>query len=134
MGQSPEAALRREAWEEAGLEPADLASLQAGSVLALDCDIPEGLQREHLHVWDLALPADRVPVNQDGEVAEHQRLPVAQALALAASGAMTVDASLATLDFAQRHGLLGQAPGDATALAAALAQMRVSADSKFMKL
>ena len=75
-----------------------------GRVVALHCDIPEGLQREHLHVYDLRLPAGRAPQNQDGEVAWHQCWPVAEALAAAATGRFTADAALATLDFAVRHG------------------------------
>ena len=108
-GQSPWQALLREGWEEAGLAAPTLQRARPGRVLALDCDIAEGLQCEHLHVWDLALPADAQPRNQDGEVAALHRLPVAEALALAASGQMTTDAALATLDFALRHRLLDPA-------------------------
>jgi 8-oxo-dGTP pyrophosphatase MutT (NUDIX family) len=107
-GQTPAQTLLREAWEEAGLQPALLQALAAGRVVALHRDIAEGVQQEHLHVFDLALPADFEPCNQDGEVAEWHRLPVAQALAQAAGDTMTVDASLATLDFALRHGLIDE--------------------------
>lgn len=120
LGQTPHEALLREAWEEAGLTPAHMAGLQRGSVLELRCDIPEGLQHEWLHVYDLALPPGVQPCNQDGEVAQHRLLPVDQALALAARGALTVDAALATLDFALRHGLLAD-----PALAQALQGLRV---------
>lgn len=120
LGQTPREALLREAWEEAGLTAAHLAGLQRGSVLELRCDIPEGLQHEWLHTYDLALPSGVQPCNQDGEVAQHRLLPVAQALALAARGALTVDAALATLDFALRHGLLAD-----PALAQALQGLRV---------
>lgn len=106
LGQSPSQALRREAWEEAGLRPEDMAPLRPGRVLHVMRDNAEGLQREWLYVYDLALPADRVPENQDGEVAELRLLPIDEALAVAASGQMTVDAALATLDFALRHRLL----------------------------
>ena len=44
-------------------------------------------------------------------------LDVAQALAHAAAGEMTVDAALATLDFALRHRLLPAAAHDAMAAA-----------------
>lgn len=122
LGQTPREALLREAWEEAGLRPEHLAGLQRGSVLELRCDIPEGLQHEWLHTYDLALPPGVQPCNQDGEVAQHRCVPVDQALALAAAGALTVDAALATLDFALRHGLLADA-----ALAQALDALRVPA-------
>jgi 8-oxo-dGTP pyrophosphatase MutT (NUDIX family) len=104
--QTPLEALLREAWEEAGLRTSQLAALRPGRMVRLQRDIPEGLQHEWLYVYDLALAADAQPHNQDGEVAELQLLPVAEALALAASDQMTVDASLVTLDFALRHRLL----------------------------
>ena len=117
-GQTPWQALQREGWEEAGLVPALLASAQAAGVLRLHRDVPEGRQLEDLHAFDLALPPGLQPQNQDGEVAGFHLLPVAEALALAARGAMTVDAALVTLDFGRRHGWLSaaQAQAQATAL------------------
>lgn len=105
-GQSPLEALRREAWEEAGVRPDVVQAARAGSVLRLLRDIPEGLQHEWLYAYDLPLPAGLQPRNQDGEVASFACLPVADALALAAGDTMTVDAALVTLDFALRHALL----------------------------
>ena len=113
-GQTPLEAVQREAWEEAGLTSAHLHGLTPGRVLLLQRDIPEGLQVEALHVFDLPLAADVQPANQDGEVAELMCLPVADALA--ATNEMTVDAALATLDLALRHGLL---PADQAAVLAA---------------
>lgn len=115
-GQTPLQALVREGWEEAGLMPSALTDLQPGRVIRLLRDIPEGLQCEDLHVFDLAVPADYTPVNQDGEVASFECLPVEQALALAAGADMTVDAALVTLDFGLRHGLLPEPAGAAAVL------------------
>jgi 8-oxo-dGTP pyrophosphatase MutT (NUDIX family) len=115
-GQSPWLTLQREGWEEAGLDAAQLRQARPGRVWRLERDLPEGWQLELLHVFDLALPAGLMPQNQDGEVHAFTLMPVPDALALARSGTMTVDASLATLDFALRHGLLGE---DAAALAQA---------------
>jgi len=122
-GQSPQQALVREGWEEAGLQSAQMATARAGSVLCLERDIAEGLQFEWLYAYDLPLPAGQVPQNQDGEVAGFHCLPLDEALALAAGTQMTVDAALVTLDFAVRHGLL--AGPSAQRLAAALAARRV---------
>lgn len=106
LGQQPAETLVREAWEEAGL-PAPLA---AGAVparqLSIERDIPEGLQREWLYAFDLELPADLEPANQDGEVQGFRLLPVAEAIELALGSSMTVDAALVTLDFGFRHGLM----------------------------
>jgi len=105
-GQSPAQTVVREAWEEAGLRPAQLAGLTAGRRFLVLRDVAEGLQREQISVYDLALPPDLLPINQDGEVHSFTLMPVEQALAHAAAGDMTVDAALVTLDFALRHRLL----------------------------
>ena len=112
--QSPRDTVVREAWEEAGLTPAQMHGASRGRVLQLLRDIPEGLQREWIHVYDVCLPVGLTPQNQDGEVAEVALHPLARALELAASDEMTVDAALVTLDFALRHQLLSSA--DAAAL------------------
>ena len=104
--QSPLDAIVREGWEEAGLEPHEMAGLVTGGQVDLECDIPEGRQHERLHVYDLAMPPGRVPRNVDGEVAEFRLMPVAEALERAAAGELTTDAALATLDFALRHRLI----------------------------
>jgi 8-oxo-dGTP pyrophosphatase MutT (NUDIX family) len=109
LGQSPAASVVREGWEEAGLRPAQMAGLRPGRRLRLARPIPEGFQREELSAFDLALPPGLVPANQDGEVHSITLMPVANALARAAAGDMTVDAALVTLDFALRHRLLPQA-------------------------
>lgn len=118
-GQSPHEALVREAFEEAGLLPAEVQDARAGSVLRLARDIPEGFQHEWLYAYDLPLPPGRVPVNQDGEVAGFELMALPDALA--AVDEMTVDAALVTLDFAARHGLV-----DDAALHAGLRTLRVA--------
>jgi 8-oxo-dGTP pyrophosphatase MutT (NUDIX family) len=105
-GQTPLQALVREAHEEAGLSPSQVAGVNPGRIVRLHRDIPEGLQREHVYSHDLCLPPGLVPHNVDGEVAGFELLPVREALARAAGPAMTVDAALVTLDFALRHGLV----------------------------
>lgn len=114
-GQTPLQTLVREGWEEAGLNPLQMQAAHAGRVLRTRRDTAEGLLFEDIHAFDLALPAGLQPCNQDGEVAGFTLLPVAQALQLAATAQMTVDAALVTLDFAWRHGLLTE-PAEAAAL------------------
>jgi 8-oxo-dGTP pyrophosphatase MutT (NUDIX family) len=110
-GQTPHEALLREGWEEAGLTLDVMLRATPARVLRLHRDIPEGLQFEDLHAFDLLLVPPELPHNQDGEVAGFTCLPVADALAIAMSRTMTVDAALVTLDFGIRHGLLTAPPG-----------------------
>lgn len=108
-GQTPHETLVREGFEEAGLSPAQMARAVPGRVIELDRDIPEGRQFERLHVFDLQLQPDERPVNQDGEVGEVHLWAMDEVVRQAAGAQMTVDASLVTLDFLLRHGLLGRA-------------------------
>ena len=99
-----EATLLKEAWEEAGIA-AELASRArpAGSV-DICRDQPDGLQRETIHVYDLWLPAEFVPANQDGEAVEHRLCAPDALLAILASEDVTADASLVIVDFQIRSG------------------------------
>jgi 8-oxo-dGTP pyrophosphatase MutT (NUDIX family) len=93
-----EATLVKECWEEAGIG-ADLAACAVrGRTAHVLQSIPEGTQAEQIFVYDLLVPEDFVPNNQDGEVSEHCLARVDEAARWIKEGAMTVDASLATLD------------------------------------
>ena len=88
----------KECWEEAGIA-ADLARrAQPGRTVHVLQSLPEGTQAEQVFVYDLALPEDFVPHNQDGEVGEHRLASIDETARWIEDGAMTVDASLATLD------------------------------------
>ena len=98
--------LIKEAWEEAGLDAALAASATPGRRLRIRREVPEGLQSEVIFVHDLVLPPQVMPHNQDGEVGEFMLLSSAAVLdLLRKGGAMTADASLATLDCLNRRGL-----------------------------
>jgi 8-oxo-dGTP pyrophosphatase MutT (NUDIX family) len=69
-GLSVEQVLVKEAWEEAGI-PAELARrARAGGTARILREVPEGVQSETVHVYDLELPDGFQPRNQDGEVSE----------------------------------------------------------------
>ena len=108
-GQTPAETVQREGWEEAGLRLAQMSGIEPGRVLLLARDIPEGFQNEAISVYDLALPPDLQPRNQDGEVASLALMLLAEAFERAAAGEMTVDAALVTLDFALRRRLIDAA-------------------------
>jgi hypothetical protein len=65
--------------------------------------LPEGTQAEQIFIYDLLLPEDFVPHNQDGEVGEHRLARIDEVARWIEDAAMTVDASLATLDCLLRH-------------------------------
>ncbi|MGY2491146.1 DUF4743 domain-containing protein [Cupriavidus sp. CP313] len=106
-GSDPLATLVRECEEESGIPPALAQGAQAHGMIEVLRDLPEGVQWEQVYVYDLLLPPGFTPRNQDGEVSEHRRVDVAALLAIMSAGAMTVDATLVTLDALGRRGWLG---------------------------
>ncbi len=100
-GVPPLQTIIREAWEEAGI-PAELAgkAIRAGEVRVLRV-VPEGVQSETIFVFELELVREFRPKNMDGEVAEFQRVPLAQVEEMLGSR-MTLDASLVALEFLAR--------------------------------
>ncbi len=62
--------------------------------------LPEGTQVEQIFVYDIVLPEDFAPRNQDGEVGEHRLARVSRTSRAGSKKASSpcVDASIATLD------------------------------------
>lgn len=108
-GSDPLATLVRECDEESGIPPSLASRAEAHGRFDVLRDIDEGVQWEQVFVYDLDLPPDFVPVNRDGEVAEHRRIGVGPLLAIMADCAMTLDATLATLDTLRRRGWIDAA-------------------------
>ena len=107
--------LVKEAWEEAGI-PAELARRATpGGELELLREVAEGVQCETIHVYDLELPRDFAPQNQDGEVAELKLVSLEEARRLIhQTDELTVDAALVALDyFNRRSARLASAPAGA---------------------
>ncbi|AZG14026.1 NUDIX hydrolase [Cupriavidus pauculus] len=103
-GSDPLETLVRECDEESGIPPALAGQAQAHGALDVLREIPEGVQWERVYIYDLLLPPDFVPHNRDGEVAEHRHIDPEALLAIMAGRAMTVDATLVTLDALRRRG------------------------------
>lgn len=124
-GESIELALEREGWEEAGI-PADRLELlpQTGLLLA-ERPVQRGLHREWLHVYDLWLSGSEQPCNQDGEVAEHVCLSLAEVEDLLVAERFMIDAALVAIDCLLRLGYWGER-GDE--IAAAMAAVRYPLD------
>ncbi|MCU0952839.1 MAG: DUF4743 domain-containing protein [Burkholderiaceae bacterium] len=101
-GEREEAALAREAMEEAGLDLSPIAVLRGGRVHVTRL-VPEGYQSEIVQVFDAVLPDEVVLANQDGEVATIERQSVEQVLAGIEDGRFTLEAALVLLDGLRRR-------------------------------
>lgn len=114
-GLSVEETLLKEAWEEAGIDAALARRATRGGRIELLREVPEGVQCELIQVYDLELPQDFVPRNQDGEVAEFRLLALAEVRRLVEeSDELTVDAALVALEFfSRRSERLASAPAGA---------------------
>ena len=99
-GLTQEQVLVKEAWEEAGI-PAELARRATrGGMVRILREVPEGVQSEVIYVYDLELPADFQPVNQDGEVAEFRLMELEDVFS---SKELTYDATLVARDYQSRN-------------------------------
>lgn len=104
-GESPEAALAREAWEEAGLAPSDFVA-ERGARFLVEREVPEGWMSEAIQSFDARLAVGVQPANQDGEVATIEAREPAAVVAAIEAHEFTLEASLTTLaSLAARAGL-----------------------------
>lgn len=106
-GESIQAALIRESFEEAGLPENLIAPLPPRSVRLSLRTVARGLHREHLHIFDIELPENRIPQNQDGEIAAFLLMDAQEIAAAIAAGQFMNDAALALLDTFARMEITG---------------------------
>jgi 8-oxo-dGTP pyrophosphatase MutT (NUDIX family) len=98
-GLSLEEVLVKEAWEEAGI-PAEIArTARRGGDAQILREVPEGVQSETVHVFDLQLPAGFEPRNQDGEVSEVRLFSFDE---VRSCKELTLEAELAVKDYFKR--------------------------------
>jgi 8-oxo-dGTP pyrophosphatase MutT (NUDIX family) len=93
-----EATLVKECWEEAGMSAELARTAERGGAFYVLQSLPEGTQAEQIFVYDIVLPEDFAPRNQDGEVGEHRLARIGEVARWIEDGQLTVDASIATLD------------------------------------
>ncbi len=86
---------RRELWEEAGYRLQAPEALVLAGRVRISGATPTGWHDEMLHVYNLSLPADFAPCNQDGEVQSFACLSASEVMAQLAAGPFTADAALA---------------------------------------
>ena len=92
--ETPESALLRESWEEAGLLPHHLKDGRRSGQFTVRRVLPEGYQVEHVTVVDTVLGPEVVPENQDGEVVALRTVSPEEVLEMVADGVFTLEAAL----------------------------------------
>ena len=88
--------------------PEALARLaQPAGALTYTMEVPRGLRRDMLFIYDLRVAEDFRPVNQDGEHTGFTKMPAHQALRLVdETNEFKFNVNLVIIDFAIRHGIL----------------------------
>ncbi len=99
--------LIKECAEEAAI-PAELTGGAVGvSAVSYQVERPEGVRRDVEFIFDLELPAEFVPRNDDGEVAGFELLPIEEIAEIARdTDTFKFNCSLVAIDFLIRHGII----------------------------
>jgi 8-oxo-dGTP pyrophosphatase MutT (NUDIX family) len=98
--------LVKEAWEEAGISAELAQKATPGGTISVLREVPEGVQSEMIAIYDLELPKDFQPQNQDGEVSEFRLL----AFAALEPEALTYEAGLVAQHYFKRRTTSAKAP------------------------
>jgi 8-oxo-dGTP pyrophosphatase MutT (NUDIX family) len=102
--ETPDSALERETWEEAGLRIAELQALQAVGRISVRRPVRQGYMVEHSDVFEALIPAALTPVNQDGEVERFECLSPESLVERMADGQFTLEAALMLAESLRRRG------------------------------
>jgi hypothetical protein len=99
--------LVKEADEEAMIPPDLIARAVPAGAVSYRMETALGIRDDVLFVYDLEVPADFIPHNQDGEFVDFTLMPAAAVLErIRASFDFKFNVNLVILDFAVRHGIL----------------------------
>jgi 8-oxo-dGTP pyrophosphatase MutT (NUDIX family) len=111
----------KEAWEEAGVPAALAEQARAVGDVRFTYQGDQGIDQGLDYQYELELPAEFEPVNQDGEVDAFYRWPAKEVLRqIETSGDFFYDANLAYIAFFLRHGLVPPDHPDHAALLSGL--------------
>jgi len=106
-GLSLEENVIKEAAEEASVPETLARQARPAGALNYAMEVPLGLRRDVLFLYDLRVPDDFIPVDQDNEHSSFEKMPAAQALRLVAeTDRFKFNVNLVIIDFAIRHGIL----------------------------
>jgi len=107
IGLSLDENLVKEAQEEAGLDAATARRAVPVGAITYTMEVPEGLKRDRMFVYDLDLPPGVTPVNTDGEVEEFGLWTLKDvADSVRTTGDWKFNVNLVVTDFLIRHGHL----------------------------
>lgn len=121
VGLGLKANLVKECAEEAGIPRALAEQAQATGTVTYAVSTERGFQPDVLFTFDLELPADFRPVNQDGEVDEFFLWPVAKvAETVRTTDAFKFNCALVAIDFLVRHGIISPEEPDYAEIVAGL--------------
>jgi hypothetical protein len=99
--------LIKEAGEEADMAPALARQARPVGAVLYRMAVPEGLRDDVLFIYDLAVPVDFVPRNNDGEIQGFARMSLAECLRWVREGdEFKFNVNLVLIDFALRHGAI----------------------------
>lgn len=109
--------LAKEADEEAAIPLTLAAAAVSVGAISYRTERPEGLRNDVLYLFDLELPADFIPHNKDGEIAEFFLWPLEKVIRqVRDTDEFKFNCSLVVIDFLIRHGYLGPEEPDFLAL------------------
>lgn len=118
-GLSPYDTLLKEAAEEAAIPAALAATATPTGTISYAMDRAEGLRRDLLHCYEIALPPDFTPRAVDGEVESFKLWPLPEVLdAVRHSDAFKFNVNLVLIALFLRHGMIAEP--EATTLRTAL--------------
>lgn len=121
FGLTLEQNLAKEAQEEAGIDEALIKTAKPAGILRYTMETEDGLKPDTLFLYDLAVPEDFTPHNQDGEISGFERMGLDDVLALVTeTESVKFNVNLVLIDLLLRKEALGLDARQGAALAAAL--------------
>jgi 8-oxo-dGTP pyrophosphatase MutT (NUDIX family) len=106
-GYGAAATLAKEAEEEAAIGPKLIARAVAAGALTYRMETKTGIRDDVMFVYDLEVPPDFEPRNDDGEIAGFELIPLTDILErIRTTADFKFNVNLVILDFAVRHGVL----------------------------
>ena len=126
-GYTVQETLIKEAAEEASIPERLIRSARAVGTITYATRQPEGLRRDILFLYDLALPVGFAPVNADDEIAAFELWPIAKVIeTVRDTDVFKFNCALVVIDFLMRHGYLDPDDADYVALAEGLRSLPVA--------